>query len=806
LGAVRLVFGAEFRLRWKSWVALALLVALVAGSVLAAAAAGRRTASAFSRFVAAHGYDVLVYSFQPVPRLGSLPNVSSVTPILGPANGPPTCLCTHPINSYNFSMFEVSPTALPRVVKLVSGRMPNQSVPDEALASFTLQRDSGVHVGTVMRIPFFALSQQQAVFGPGNVVPAGPVVKLRVVGIEASEGEFPSGTPSYGMYTTSAFAREVNPKTPLFHSYLVRLRHGAADIPRFGADANSLGAFGISDLDSGAATVGASIHPQAVGWWVLAVLAGVAGLAVIGQALGRQAVAEGAAYDTLAALGVSSRQRASLGLARTGAVALAGAAVGVVVAAAFSPLTPVGEARLADPSPGFAFDGLVLGLGTLAVVVVVLALGLWPALRAARLQRTDMVTAPARPSRVVAALAAAGAPPSALIGVRHALERGRGRTAVPVGTALLGTVLAVTALCGTAVFGASLSHLTASPDLYGDAYHLLFTSNGQSVVTGGLVSDLEHDRAVSRITLGVSHTIAVNGVTVDAVAGTPLRGSLLLSNASGRLPDGDGQISLGATTMRQAGAHIGSVVRVTLPLPGGGTHVAPLRVVGTTSFPPDFPGGGLGRGAASTIHGYISAVCPPGPTEASCRTSTEHSLTYVVLARFTPGSAGRAAFGHYLATYTSNTQVTANLPITPANLINFGEAVNFPLILGVVLALFGGATLTHLLVLSVARRRPEMGLLKALGFLNRQVAAGVAWQATTVVLVGVVVGVPLGIAAGNVAWRAFAANIGVVPVSVVTAWVIVALAVGALVLANLLAVLPAVVAARSRPGELLRTT
>src|SRR6202011_1387392 len=107
-------------------------------------------------------------------------------------------------------------------------------------------------------------------------------------------------------------------------------------------------------------------------WWVLAVLAGVAGLAVIGQALGRQAVAEGAAYDTLAALGVSSRQRASLGLARTGAVALAGAAVGVVVAAAFSPLTPVGEARLADPSPGFAFDGLVLGLGTLAVVVVVL--------------------------------------------------------------------------------------------------------------------------------------------------------------------------------------------------------------------------------------------------------------------------------------------------------------------------------------------------------------------------------------------------------------------------------------------------
>src|SRR6202011_3832868 len=111
-------------------------------------------------------------------------------------------------------------------------------------------------------------------------------------------------------------------------------------------------------------------------WWVLAVLAGVAGLAVIGQALGRQAVAEGGAYDTLAALGVSSRQRAALGLARTGAVALVGAAGAVVFAAALSPLTPVGEARLADPSPGFAFDGLVLGIGPLGVVVVVVALGL----------------------------------------------------------------------------------------------------------------------------------------------------------------------------------------------------------------------------------------------------------------------------------------------------------------------------------------------------------------------------------------------------------------------------------------------
>ena len=69
-----------------------------------------------------------------------------------------------------------------------------------------------------------------------------------------------------------------------------------------------------------------------------------------------------------------------------------------------------------------------------------------------------------------------GAPPSALIGVRYALERGRGRQPVPVGTALLGMVLAVAALCATAVFGASLTRLISSPALYGVPFQAEFTN------------------------------------------------------------------------------------------------------------------------------------------------------------------------------------------------------------------------------------------------------------------------------------------------------------------------------------------
>jgi hypothetical protein len=47
-----------------------------------------------------------------------------------------------------------------------------------------------------------------------------------------------------------------------------------------------------------------------------------------------------------------------------------------------------------------------------------------------------------------------------------------------VGTALLGTVMAVAALCATGVFGASLTHLISSPALYGAPFQAYFASDG----------------------------------------------------------------------------------------------------------------------------------------------------------------------------------------------------------------------------------------------------------------------------------------------------------------------------------------
>jgi ABC-type lipoprotein release transport system permease subunit len=113
-------------------------------------------------------------------------------------------------------------------------------------------------------------------------------------------------------------------------------------------------------------------------------------------------------------------------------------------------------------------------------------------------------------------------------------------------------------------------------------------------------------------------------------------------------------------------------------------------------------------------------------------------------------------------------------------------------------------TLTDFLVLSAVRRRHEAGLLKALGFVRQQVAFAVSWQTTTVAVIGILVGLPTGTALGRVVWRLFAANLGVTPVPVVGAGAIAAVALGTIVVANLLAIVPASLASRSRAAQLLR--
>jgi FtsX-like permease family protein len=799
--AVVMVFLGRFRQHWKSWLALSVLVAVAGGFAMTAAAAGHRTTAAFPEFAARHGYDVIVYSGQPLPQLTRLRHATLVTPVLVPISGALHCpSCRKPINADNFLINEVPPRQLPRMVTLLSGRMPGQSDPSEVLASFSLAQDNGVHIGSVIRAQLGSSAQLRG--GPAD---PSPVLHpaLRVVGIVAAESEFPSGAGlHYDLYATTAFAAAVNHRAALLSTYYVRFAHGAADLAGADSRFRSLGVYGTYDLDAAAGAVEDSIRPQVIGWYVLAGLAALAALAVIGQAISRQAVMERADHPALSALGVRPREFVLVALLRALLIGAAGAAGAVLVTVLVSPLTPVGEARTAVPSPGtLSFDPVVLPFGALAVLAAVAAVSAWPAVRHARLLRGRPRRRPAPVAAAAARAAAlAGLPATALIGIRYALERGRGGQ--PVGAALLGTVMAVAALCATAVFGGSLTHLISSPALYGAPFQAYFANNGepgsQAVVTGPLLDSLRRDRAIERITLGAFVEVNVNGSHVRTVAMTPLRGPALLSAVDGRLPHGDRDIMLGVATMRAAGARLGGTVRVRVSDPAGAPHEARFHVIGRASL--NAGTGGLGNGAVMTTSAFIAAQCPPGRGQAACQRAVRHGMATVVLVRAAPGPAGSAALARHIRQYRGLTY----LPAKPTVLVNFGESVNFPLLFGVALSLFGAATMVHLLLVSVARRRREIGLLKSLGFVRRQVAAAVCWQATTVGLVGIAAGAPIGIAAGKVLWRMFATNFGVVPVPVIQPLLLAALLTGVLAAANVLAAVPALLAARSHPGQLLR--
>jgi ABC-type lipoprotein release transport system permease subunit len=127
-----------------------------------------------------------------------------------------------------------------------------------------------------------------------------------------------------------------------------------------------------------------------------------------------------------------------------------------------------------------------------------------------------------------------------------------------------------------------------------------------------------------------------------------------------------------------------------------------------------------------------------------------------------------------------------------------------PLFLGVALAVGATSALALTLVASVRRRRRDLALLKTLGFTQRQLAAAVAWQSTIAVGIGVAAGVPVGLIVGRSLWDLFANEIHAVPRPVVPTLTIALVAIGALVVANLVAAIPARSAARTSATLLLR--
>jgi ABC-type lipoprotein release transport system permease subunit len=789
---VRLV--TELRSRWRAWLGLTLLVGLFAGAVTAAAAGARRTDTAYPRFLSwSKAPDLFIFSpsdesitFASLSahELSTIPEVKQI------ASG----ASFSPLYPADVNLVAPATTDIPEAFfhrKMLAGREPRSDRADEVTISFQLAKVHHLGVGDVLHLQLPA---------PGAGEEPTPIpVALKVVGVDAAVSEFPpqTGTGTDVAWATPAFYKANVDHLTSYPSTVLRLRHGARDVPAAQealsrlAGGKPLTAFALAEQS---ANTQRSIHLQAVALWLLAGLLALTAIMVLAQMLMRQTVLESSDFPQLRALGMTRRQLVTMGAGRGAVVGLAGGAVAALVAFLISPLLPVGLARVAEPHPGFAVDATALGIGVLASVVLVTGAATWASWRTAVAVATPEGARPSgrtRPSLVADNVARAAAPASVTAGVRLALETGRGRTAVPVRSTIVGAVVGVAALATALVFGTSLTYLLRTPTLYGVRWDALVTTGATDSVTSAMDA-VDSDPRVADLSVGdAGFPLAIGRVRVDGMAVEQRKGRSLGPVAqTGRVPRAPDEIMLGARTMSALHARIGDRVQVSL---AGGPPVS-YRVVGAGVFPSLSDALGLGTGAAATKQGFARGLAPgidPPPPQTA-------------FIRFRPGVDKARAIGD-LDRLVSATGNTVTVPDKPVDLVNFGRVQSLPVVLAALLGTLAAATLAHLLVTSIRRRRRDLAVLKTLGFSSGQVRSTVSWQATTLAAVAAVVGVPIGIAAGRWVWIVFAHQLGIVPRPAFPILTVAAVGLATVVVANLVAILPGRAAARVRPALVLRS-
>src|SRR5207248_9785882 len=361
-----------------------------------------------------------------------------------------------------------------------------------------------------------------------------------VTGVEVSFDELVPIAPQDSepqMLGSQALARQFPQESMLnYDGLLVRLKPGAsadafkAGVLRIFAQHPETRGHQIADEIDHNARVQSAIRPEAIALAIFALLAAVAGLLAIAQILSRRIFLDASEYPTLRHLGMSRDQLVTLAVIRGLLLGAAGAIVAVAIAILASPLMPIGPARIAEPNPGIETNWAVLGIGLVAIVLSIAGIAALAGWRASR--ATTMVAGAAevrgaeRPSRVAASARRAGLGPSVTSGVRFALEPGRGRTAVPVRTALLGIVVAVAAITASITFGTNLDRLVSTPSEFGRTWDAAFDTGFGRLPVSGIEHTFDADSEVRAYAGGVYGSVTIEGHPVPAVGLDPLRGSV----------------------------------------------------------------------------------------------------------------------------------------------------------------------------------------------------------------------------------------------------------------------------------------
>ena len=533
---------------------------------------------------------------------------------------------------------------------------------------------------------------------------------------------------------------------------------------------------GASDEEGRITPVNDAIALEANALLAFAAVVLVFGLALLGTALARAAGDDATDRRTLATLGLSRRQQVAMFLVRGGLVVAGATVLAGAGAIAASSRFPIGLGGDAETDPGLDLDGSVLVLGGLAFAVLValrLLLGAW----SDRRRLTD--------GRRASAPSALPLTPVGL-GARLATDglgrRGGGTTRVALVTAVVG-LAAVTA---AATYGASLHRLVDSPERQGWTWDAVVGnySGAPGAAEEGRAA-LEANPDVAAFTAYQTTTYLVDGQTVTLAEFEPGAIDLVPVVLEGRAPIADDEIALGRGTLAQLGKERGDTVEVAATgQPVEATIVGVIVAPATIAPEMDLDSGG------SIAFPLVERVLADQP----------HNSVLGYLVDFVEGTDLAAA----RQGLTEDFPGTVLGPMQPLDVANLQRVRAAPYLLAGLLGAMAVISTVVTLATASRRRRRDVAVLRGLGLARGQLRRLLAGQATTFLGLALVVGLPLGLVVGRLAWTLAADGLGSELRPAAPVLTIATAATCVLVLVNLYAQGLAVVVGRRKPGEDLR--
>lgn len=821
-------------------VTIVLVVGLLGGLAMASVAIARRTQSSYPTFLTSTNPSTLTFSIyqfnanggpgpdltRSIERLPAVTRVSTVfVPSIAPldADGAPNLSVisqTLAIGSTNGEFVNQDRLAL------VRGRLADPRSTTEFNMTATAAKMLGVRVGQSIRFGLYLRSQQgEPGFGTPRVPPA-IAIRLRLVGVSEMNTQIVQDDVdnAYGfIFLTPATISETLRYEPASAAlYAVQLRRGATSTTAIEQQLIGLVPRGYTyqfHVTSQVTTeIELAIKPESIAIGAFGAIAALVCLALAVQAMARRLRSGEEDRAIMRALGATPWETVADGLFAVVAAILVGSIAAVAIAIGLSPLGPIGPVRAVYPLRGIAFDWTVLATGPAVLVVVLVSFAMAFATRMMA-SRTGSHRQPRRRRSAIARAArASGIPISGVVGTHFALEPDRSRAAVPTRSVIAGAVVAVGLVVTTLTFASGFSTLVSHPRLYG--WNWDFALNPTNDVPPVALSLLSKDRDVAAWSDANYTDAQIDGQTVPIIlenVGAAVAPPIL----SGHGLQANDQIVLGAATMSELGLHVGDSVTFSYgSRQSAPAYVPPTRltIVGTATFP------AIGYSSFVSQHTSMGtgALLPSGVQPAAFLNAMKNKdpnlngpeLVFVRLRNGVSRADGLASLvgitdaanrAFHDDPMAAGDEVGILSVQRPAQIVNYRTIGSTPTFLAVALAIGAVVALGLTLGASVRRRRRDLALLKTLGFTRRQVVEAIAWQATIDSVVGIGLGIPLGVICGRQLWTAFANTIYAVPDPTVPALSVVAVGIGALVFANLAAVLPARAAARTPAGLTLRT-